>query len=210
MNYESEKVLIRTPSEFKKHVDIEIGFVPILGPVDHKERLYQKEAARLALLTYTASRNFRNIWFHYGENFSEFKALVKNTWPGMDIDKPEVNNSSVPPTLDMFCPEERIPREIFWAGFGFQVWCQMLTYIIKHKQCSLFLIDEPDIYLHSDLQRQLLGILKSLGPDIIIATHSTELIGEAELNDILLIKQYHTLILDSRRSPSIIRYTNAA
>ena len=53
----------------------------------------------------------------------------------------------------------------------------------------MFLIDEPDIYLHSDLQRQLLGILKTLGPDIIIATHSTELISEAELNDILLVNK---------------------
>lgn len=189
MNYESDKVIIKTPADFKKYVNIEIGFVPILGPVDHKERLYQKEAARTALLTYTASRNFRNIWFHYNEDFAEFKELVKNTWPGMDIDNPEINNTTGTPTLDMFCPEERIPREIFWAGFGFQVWCQMLTYIIKNKHSSLFLIDEPDIYLHSDLQRQLLGVLKSLGPDIIIATHSTELISEAELNDILLINK---------------------
>jgi predicted ATP-dependent endonuclease of OLD family len=58
-----------------------------------------------------------------------------------------------------------------------------------NKNASLFLIDEPDIYLHSDLQRQLLSILKTLGPDIIIATHSTELISEAEINDILLINK---------------------
>ncbi len=189
MFYESDKRIVRSPSDFKKFVSLEIGFVPVLGPVDHREKLYQQEAARLALLTYTASRNFRNIWHHYGEDFYEFKELVKTTWPGMDIDPPEVNISSEGITLDMFCPEERIPREIFWAGFGFQVWCQMLTYIVKNKNVSLFLIDEPDIYLHSDLQRQLLGILKALGPDIVIATHSTELISEAELNDILLINK---------------------
>lgn len=189
MNYESEKITIRSPKEFKELVGVEIGYVPILGPVDHKERLYQKEAARLALISHTASRNFRNIWYHYSEDFRDFKDLVKATWPGMDIDLPEVNRSERDFTLDMFCPEERIPREIFWAGFGFQVWCQMLTYIVKNKGASLFLIDEPDIYLHSDLQRQLLGILKTLGPDIVIATHSTELISEAELNDILLINK---------------------
>ena len=86
----------------------------------------------------------------------------------------------------MFCPEERIPREIFWAGFGFQVWCQMLTHVIQSEGASLFLIDEPDIYLHADLQRQLLGLLQNLGPDILIATHSTEIITEAEPDDILL------------------------
>lgn len=188
-NYESECRIIRSPKEFVEFVDLEIGYVPILGPVDHTEKLFQKEAARLALLTHTASRNFRNIWYHYNEDFQDFRELVKSTWPGLDISKPEVNTSGKDNTLNMFCPEERIPREIYWAGFGFQVWCQMLTYIIKNKKCSIFLIDEPDIYLHSDLQRQLLGILKSLGPDIIIATHSTELISEADINDILIINK---------------------
>ncbi|WP_420601853.1 ATP-dependent nuclease [Flagellimonas sp.] len=188
-NIESDRFAIRSPSDFKKNVQVDIGYVPILGPVEHLERLYQKQAARLALLSHTASRNFRNIWFHYREDFVDFRELIKMTWPGLDISPPEVNYSSKDPTLDMFCPEERIPREIYWAGFGFQVWCQMLTFIIKNKNASLFLIDEPDIYLHSDLQRQLLGILKGLGPDIVIATHSTELISEADLNDILLINK---------------------
>jgi AAA domain, putative AbiEii toxin, Type IV TA system len=102
----------------------------------------------------------------------------------MQRDKPL---SDKKPRLHMFCPEGRIPREIFWAGFGFQVWCQMLTHLLQSRDASLFLIDEPDIYLHSDLQRQLLGLLRNLGPDILIATHSTEIITEAEVDDIVLI-----------------------
>ncbi len=189
MYYDSNLVTIKTAADFKKYISLDIGFVPILGPVDHKERLFQEAAARSALLSYNASRNFRNIWYHYGEDFDIFKDLIKRTWPGMDIEPPEVNTSPDGVYLDVFCPENRIPREIFWAGFGFQVWCQMLTYIVKNKYASLFLIDEPDIYLHSDLQRQLLGILKNLGPDIIIATHSTEIISEAEINDIILVNK---------------------
>lgn len=65
----------------------------------------------------------------------------------------------------------------------------MLTHVIQSKEVSLFLIDEPDIYLHSDLQRQLLGLLRNLGPDILLATHSTEIITEAETNDIVLINK---------------------
>jgi len=189
LNCECQNKIIRTPKDFKDTIDIEIGFVPILGPVEHKEQLYQIEAARLALLTHKAARNFRNIWHHYREDFKEFKELIISTWPGMDIDEPEVDYSGEKPIINMFCPEERIPREIFWAGFGFQVWCQMLTFIIKNRKSTVFIIDEPDIYLHSDLQRQLLGILKTLGPDIIIATHSTELISEADINDILVINK---------------------
>jgi len=91
--------------------------------------------------------------------------------------------------LHIFCPEDRIPREIFWAGFGFQVWCQMLTHLVQSSNKSLFLIDEPDIYLHSDLQRQLIALLRNFGPDILIATHSTEIITEADADDIVLVNK---------------------
>ena len=63
----------------------------------------------------------------------------------------------------------------------------MLTHLLKAKSSSIFLIDEPDIYLHSDLQRQLLSLLTDLGPDILIATHSTEIIAEASEGEIVLI-----------------------
>jgi len=43
--------IIRSPKDFKENFYLDIGFVPILGPVEHKEPLYQEEAARLALLT---------------------------------------------------------------------------------------------------------------------------------------------------------------
>ena len=180
---------VLTPKAFKTQFDCPIGFVPILGPVEHNERLYGEEAARLALFNYTASRNFRNIWYHYPERFEEFRGVLAETWPGMDIEPPRVDRIDDKPLLHMFCPEERIPREIFWAGFGFQVWCQMLTHLIQSSDKALFLIDEPDIYLHSDLQRQLLGLLRNLGPDILIATHSTEIITEAETDDIILINK---------------------
>ena len=180
---------VTSTSTFKSQYNLSIGFVPILGPVEHNEPLYQSEAARLALLTYRAARNFRNIWHHYPDDFDEFRTLIRSTWPGMDIDPPEVDTTHEKPLLRMFCPEERIPREIFWAGFGFQVWSQMLTYIVRGKDSSLFMIDEPDIYLHADLQRQLLGILKTLGPDILIATHSTEIITEADPDDLLVINK---------------------
>ena len=107
----------------------------------------------------------------------------------MDIEHPIVDTSHGKPRLHMFCPEQRIPREIFWAGFGFQVWCQMLTHIIQGSNSAIFLIDEPDIYLHSELQRQLIGLLRDMGPDILIATHSTEIITEAETDDIVLINK---------------------
>jgi len=107
------------PTSFKRQFDCPIGFVPILGPVEHHELLYGREAARLALFNYRAARNFRNIWHHYPERFDEFREVLKQTWPGMDIERPEVDRSHEKARLHMYCPERRIPRELFWSGFGF-------------------------------------------------------------------------------------------
>ena len=205
---EAQGPAITSPAAFKRHFNCPIGFVPILGPVEHKERLHGREAARLALYTYQAARNFRNIWYYYPEQFELFRSTLRQTWPGMDVEGPSVDYSHEKPLLHMFCPEERIPREIFWAGFGFQVWCQMLTHLIQSSASSLFLIDEPDIYLHSDLQRQMIGLLRNLGPDILIATHSIEMISEAEPDDIVLInKKRHSAkrIKDPSELSSIFR-----
>jgi energy-coupling factor transporter ATP-binding protein EcfA2 len=87
----------------------------------------------------------------------------------------------------MFCLEDRITRELYWAGFGFQVWCQILTHIVRERDSTLLVIDEPEIYLHPDLQRQLLAILRELGPDIILATHSSEMVSDADPQELLMV-----------------------
>jgi hypothetical protein len=107
----------------------------------------------------------------------------------MDIRKPERTIRDGKWYLHMFCPEHRIDREIYWAGFGFQVWCQMLTSILQARASSLLIVDEPDIYLHSDLQRQLVRLLEGLGPEILLATHSTEIVSEVEPESILQINR---------------------
>jgi predicted ATPase len=196
---ESMSGQIRSPRDFRLAFDVEVGFVPILGPVDQKEPLYAKEAARKALMTTGASRNFRNIWFHYPDDFDRFRELVQSTWPGMDIERPEISEDAR--QLLMFCPEDRYPREVCWSGYGFQVWCQMLTFIVKATGASLLVIDEPDIYLHSDLQRQLVALLRDLGPDILLATHSTEIISECEPTSLLTI---------NKRKSSASRVRNAS
>ena len=199
----------RSPAEFRRVFDIKLSFVPVLGPVEHDEKLYKGEAARLALLSHNASRNFRNIWHHFREGFAEFRETIRATWPGMDIEFPELIESNDGSFLRMFCPEDRVPREIFWAGFGFQVWCQMLTFILQAKDASLLVIDEPDIYLHSDLQRQLVGIVRELGPRVILATHSTEIISEVEADSILNINKRFDRAKRIRNSEELHRIFSA-
>ncbi len=91
----------------------------------------------------------------------------------------------------MFCEENRITREVFWSGFGFQVWCQLLTHFLINKDTDLLVVDEPDIYLHPNHQRQILHLLRVIYPNILLATHSTEMIGEADPSELILVNKAH-------------------
>jgi len=104
----------------------------------------------------------------------------------MQIQRPEVTDIGNQ-VLAMFCLEHRMTRELYWAGFGFQVWCQLLTHIVRARESTIFVIDEPEIYLHADLRRALVSIVRELGPDIVMATHSTEIMAEADPSEIVLV-----------------------
>jgi hypothetical protein len=174
---------VLSPKSFNAAFPITIAVVPVLGPLEHDEPRVELATVQRNLHTTRASRHFRNYWLYRPEEFGTFSNLIKQTWPKMSIGEPEDDGD----IIHMFCEEERIPRELFWSGFGFQVWCQLLTHLVRGADATILVVDEPEIYLHPDLQRQLLGILFSLGPSIIMATHSAEMIGVADPRDIVLI-----------------------
>ena len=182
---ESQRRTIYNTTDFKREFPITVSSPPIIGPVEHEEEILKEDTIKTDLGTNSASRHFRNFWYHYHEGFEEFSELVETTWPGMSIQLPE--RSGISSKLSMWCLENRITRELFWSGYGFQVWCQLLTHITRSKRDSILLIDEPEVYLHPDIQRQLLTILRDVGPDIVIATHSTEIMSEADPSEILLV-----------------------
>lgn len=185
--WEAEGNLITTTSRFKSAFPILIQVVPVLGPLEHEEAYVSEETVKNALNTHRASRHFRNYWHYNKSEWKKFSDMIASTWPGMLMNEPELDISSR--TLRMFVAEDRIDREVYWAGFGFQIWCQLLTHLSRSDDATIVVIDEPEIYLHPDVQRQLLNILRSLGADVLLATHSVEIMGEADPSEILLVNK---------------------
>lgn len=178
--------VVASPATFRRSFPVTLGVVPVLGAVEHHEELVEREYVRRHLTSPRASRHFRSYWYLFPEDFDMFRSRVKETWPGMDVQLPE-KADPLDKRLMMLCLEEGFPRELFWSGTGFQVWCQTLTHLIRAEQTDLVVIDEPEVYLHPDLQRQLLGILRELGPDVLLATHSAEILGECERFEVVNI-----------------------
>ena len=186
LTWENSGIGTASPTKFRQEFPINIQVVPVLGPLEHNEDIVTEDTVKAALNTHRASRHFRNYWRYFPEGWSDFANLISKTWSGMKINPPE-RIGTIDDKLAMFCSEDRIDREIYWAGFGFQVWCQLLTHLSRSHEASIVVIDEPEIYLHPDVQRQLLGILRGLDADILLATHSVEIMGEADPSEILLV-----------------------
>lgn len=179
---------IQNTSNYKRNYPFSIATFPTLGPLEEEEGLVDPSYLRRWQTTRRSNRLFRNIWHQRKENFPEFKTLVEDTWPGMTISPPERQGFN-PPRLSMFCTENRVDREVCWAGFGFQVWLQLLTHLLGAADATTMIVDEPEIYLHPDLQRRLFLLLRSSGKQLVMATHSSEIVNEAEHDDILLINR---------------------
>ena len=186
LSWETQRFDVTTPGLLRRAFPVQIQVVPVLGPLEHEETVLTEDTVKRSLNTHRASRHFRNYWRYFPDGFENFARLVKKTWPGMELDPPELPDQ-LEQKLIMLCRENRIAREIFWAGFGFQVWCQLLTHVSRASEASILIVDEPEIYLHPDVQRQLLGILRDIPPDILLASHSTEIMSEADAVEILLV-----------------------
>lgn len=159
--------------------------VPNLGSFEPEEQLKSRAYIDKSYGSHLSSSHFRNYWYFNPENFGDFQNLLSKTWSGIIVDKlPELFNDI---DLRMYYREERMTREIGWAGNGLAIWMQLITHVVKSERCPVLVVDEPEIYLHSDLQRKIKYLLSSFNKQIIIASHSIELINEVEPTDMIEI-----------------------
>lgn len=176
-----------TAKKFRDAFPIEFIIVPQLSPLEAEEPLVADATVQRNRTTRLAARSFRNIWYRQDEaEFSKFKERVERAWPTVKLQPPELLKSQ-PPRLEMFFEENRITREIQWAGFGFQVWLQIHTHLLRGSSDAVLVLDEPDIYLHPELQHRLYHDIKEMFPQYFLATHATEIINEADSSAIVVI-----------------------
>jgi hypothetical protein len=84
------------------------------------------------------------------------------------------------------------PRDLMVEGSGFLQWLSVLA-LATDPGLDVLLFDEPDAHLHPSLQEEVLVSLQRLvaatGKQILVATHSTEILRNAEPRDILHVRR---------------------
>jgi predicted ATP-dependent endonuclease of OLD family len=187
---DSDQVVLSRPTEVKDRLP-DVAVVPVLNPVEHEELVLEPRYVRSEASGRLASRHFRNHlyllqlddgWPRANLNFEEFLAWAEPWMPELTVNDLTLRQSPKGRLIDLFCrePDSRTERELFWLGDGMQVWLQLLAHIYRARNQETIILDEPDLYLHADLQRRLVRLLESLDCQSIAASHSAELLAEAD------------------------------
>ena len=168
----------RNSKEVKK-IDIPlIEVLPQISAVLDTEKIIKKSTVDGNRATRLASRNFRNQLFYYQDAFPTFKSLVESTWERLKVSPIEstfVNDGQI---LQFYVRVQDFEAEIGWMGHGLQMWIQTMWFISQCPGNAIVVLDEPDVYMHADLQRRLVRLLAPKFSQLIIATHSLEIIEE--------------------------------
>jgi predicted ATPase len=165
-----------------------VGILPQISPVADSEIILLPEYVRKKMASTLASLHFRNqLNLLYSESFAEFRAISQATWPGLEIMELRGQGRQHETALELLVRNEDFVAEVSWMGHGLQMWLQTMWFLARCREFDTIILDEPDVYMHADLQRRLVRFLKGRHPQVIIATHSIEIMSEVEPENILVV-----------------------
>ncbi len=183
---EDSRRTLSTGKAYFEQFPVEAVIVPTLSPFEVEETYVTDETVDRNRSGRLASRHFRNAWYRSTpDDFNKFADIISRTWQGVTITRPA--RPYVSDYLEMFYREGRYEREVSWSGFGFQVWLQIVTHMLRASPTGIFVLDEPDIYLHPDLQARLLELVRERFSQFFLATHSAEIINHSQPGDIVSV-----------------------
>jgi AAA15 family ATPase/GTPase len=185
----------------------DINILPQISPLMEAEPIITYETVQKNLATYLSSRNFRNQLHYYHKEFAKFKELAENTWEGLFIHSTS-ENIRTQGNLFLFVKDNRFEAEIGMMGHGLQMWLQTMWFLSRSSTSSTVILDEPDVYMHADLQRRLIKLVKSQYKQVIVATHSIEIMSEVEPENILPINNAKLRQEYANKAPIVQKIVN--
>jgi predicted ATP-dependent endonuclease of OLD family len=167
------------------------GFIPPLGLLSEDEDIITSiPYLRANMRTSLAPRHLRNYFYQIlsRDEFQLVKDIIKSSWENVELSDFAVDRMRG--KINCFFKEGRIEREISWAGQGLQVWFQIITHLVRLRNSSILILDEPEINLHPEKQNDLIRIIREhyMG-SIIIATHSVELMNNVSVSHIVNVQK---------------------
>jgi predicted ATPase len=169
------------------------GSAPVLlpatpGPSSHEDHISLAQVHRLLNIR-EPNRVVRNVLLRLQEDLPalNFVKDVLNRYFSTNMDIIAFDETR---DLEIRAPlrEQDYSLDVVSAGSGLNQILQLAS-IIAWRKPGIVLLDEPDAHLHSSVQAQLLDFLTELVDEfklqVVLATHSKDLIGRAPLETIV-------------------------
>lgn len=172
----------RTVSDVRRAL-IAPAVVPSMAPLEQEEQVLSPEYVKKHQSSRLSGRHFRNNLrlLHSSGEEQLFQSYCAEWAPELQLGAPQTRYTGDGTFIDLFYSEagSHAEKELVWAGDGYQVWLQLLWHLARHAGAEVVLLDEPEVFLHPDLQRRLVRLCGTLSVQIVCATHSAEMLAEA-------------------------------
>ena len=166
-----------------------VSILPQIAPLQERELVLDDSYVGKNVQTSRGSLHFRNQLRIFRENFPDFQKAVEESWAGLavkPISVPSVSQQRENP-IELLIRDGDFTSEAAWTGHGLQMWLQTMWFLTRTRQSSVLILDEPDVYMHADLQRKLVRMLMHDSRQFIIATHSPEMLAEVEPDSVVVL-----------------------
>lgn len=208
---DSQNKYITTKSAANQ-IDIpQVNILPQITLIEKEEKILNRDYVRQNLATDLSSRHFRNQLALLKESYPKFIQLAEQSWNGLRIRSFEGEGGMLGSNdkLSLLIQDGNFVSEIGWMGSGLQMWLQIMWFLSRVNEDEVIILDEPDVYMHPDLQRKLIRLLRNKYKQVIVSTHSIEIISEVEPSNILIIDKEKKKSLYANKVPVVQSILNS-
>lgn len=188
--FDSSGNVVKSKGKAQEFEFSKINILPQITPLLRKEEVLNIDYIKRNLSSNLSSSHFRNQINVFPEYFDKFRDLAQKSWSGLRILSIDNETTSEGENeLSLMVKDNGFVAEVAWMGHGLQMWLQLMWFLARTESNETIILDEPDVYMHPDLQRRLIRLLKNNYNQVIIATHSIEIISEVDPENILVINR---------------------
>lgn len=198
-----------TKAQTAASITEQINILPQITPIQKKEKILNSEYVRQNISGDLASLHFRNQLNLLNDNFDHFIELAEKSWPSLRIRELDGKGGLPGDALSLLVQDSGFVAEIGWVGHGLQMWLQIIWFLARIDNDTIIVLDEPDVYMHADLQRKLIRLLIKKFKQVIVSTHSIEIISEVEPSNILIVDKTKQKSIYANDIPVVQRILNS-